>query len=47
MAQKWTPVESILAAIQIRKAAAMDYLTKTGDVVAQPEDIIQHIRYVI
>jgi NAD(P)H-hydrate repair Nnr-like enzyme with NAD(P)H-hydrate dehydratase domain len=47
MAQKRTPVESILAAIQTRKAAAKDYLTKTGDVVAQPEDIIEHIRYVI
>ncbi len=47
MAQKRTPVESILAAIQTRKAAAKYYLTKTGDVVAQPEDIIEHIRYVI
>ena len=47
LAQGRTPLESILAAVEIRRAAAKYYLSKTGDIVAQPEDIVDNIRYVI
>ncbi|MDP2104147.1 MAG: NAD(P)H-hydrate dehydratase [Candidatus Gracilibacteria bacterium] len=47
IAQGISPLESILGAIEVRRAGAKKYLSITNDVVVQPEDIVDNIRYII
>lgn len=47
IAQGYASIEAILLWIRLRESATQKYIEMTGDVIATPYDIVNHLRFVI